>query len=117
MEMVNELLFDVYDLISDSWLFSFIQVIVLVNMFFYFIKILFSADASDSTVFLDELSQVFPGDDVREAAKELRKNDDIKIQHVAQVCDVSREIPIRCPHCWGITGESNICPYCGVKLN
>lgn len=50
------------------------------------------------SLILDEISLLFFGDDVRKAAKELRKNDDIKIQHIAQVLVMSRELPIRCPY-------------------
>lgn len=107
-----------------------ILITALIRIFNY----LFSCSLSDSTGAIniekhkssgsefaevsDELSSIHDADGVMELSKELRKNDVVKMVHVSQSFDdfSSRDIPYRCPYCWGIPDDSGICQYCGSRL-
>ena len=76
------------------------------------------SSGSESVEILDEVSSIYDAHGVMEMEKELRKNDVVKMVSVSQSSDnfLSRDIPHRCPYCWGRPDDSGICQYCGSRL-
>lgn len=50
------------------------------------------------------------------AAADEDEPDVISHEKVIKAVPCSRNIPRRCPSCWGIPDDSGECPYCGVKF-